>query len=805
MTRAWLDDLRLSLRRLRRAPGFALATVLVLAVGIAISVVAYSMLRGVLFGALPFDDSAALVSIDARHGEHDAHSGMLTAAEVRGLLDAASDDRSPWRDVGYYNWGGLTFFDGERPRERTAAIVGGGFFPALGMAPLHGRWFEPHEHASWQQVTVLSHEEWQRLLGGRADAIGEYIQTDGERLRVIGVMPPAFDFPSPQVGAWLPMVDAALAVDRPGHASVRQLSTVARLRDGVSTSQHDAVLAGVQTAVREAHGVDNEGWRLTPVPLVNAVIGDLRGSLWGALAVAGLVLLIACANVAVLMNGRQLQQRQQQALAVALGATRSRLWRALVLELALIALVAVLLGAAMAGASLGGLRELASLSLPRADAIVMDGQVLAFAIAVGLLLPALVIVAGMLRPDATPAGVLRGSGRGHLGGAGARQRWLPTLAVTLATISAVVAIALASSFLRLQQVDAGFRSDNVRVVQLFRNAPPDNWPVFAQQLRERLAALPGVEAASITTTAPLSQIGSAHASLRLPGEAEPAPFQPLLRRVDADYLSLLDIPLLNGRMIGDSDRAGGEPVVVINRELARMGFGDPGQALGQVLQLDLGRGGFVGFRVVGVVADVRNRGLRATPAPEALVAFNQYPWVAMSFMVRSATGARISDQQLTDAVLAVDPRQATTRLFDLAGDLDLELSPVRFFAGTLGTFAVLAIVFAAFGIYAVAALQQRRRIREFGLRLAVGARPARLGRQVLTEGLGTLLVGLALGLVGAWLALRLLASITFALDASLTGVMFVAAAAIALTALLALLPPMVRAIRTDPMISLRHD
>lgn len=802
---AIVDEFRLSLRRLIKAPGFALATVLILALGIAISVVAYGMLRGVVFGALPFDDPAALVSVEASHPEHDAQAGMLTGAEVDALIAATDAGRSPFSDLGYYNWGGLTFFDDERPRERTAIIASSGFLPALGMAPLHGRWFTAEEHANWQNVVVLSHAEWQRLLGGRPEAIGETIETTDGRLQVVGVMPAAFDFPSPFVGAWLPMVNEALSGQRAGFATMRQFNTVARLRDDASDAWVNTTLSAVESGVRESHGFDDSGWRLRTVPLVNAVIGDLSASLWAALAIAGLVLLIACANVAVLVNARQLQHRREQALAQALGASTARLWLRLIIELAVIALLAVLLGTLLAWGSLGVVRDLASLSLPRADAMVIDGQVLAFAAATAVLLPALVLLGGVMRPNASPSQVLRGAGRGSVGAGPSRQRWLPALAVALATVSVVVAMALAASFLRLQQVDVGFRSDGVRVLQLFRSTAPDEWAVFADRVRQSLSALPGVDQVSVTTAAPLSQIGNAHATLRLPEQAEPASFQPVLRRVDADYLSVLGIPLLTGRMIADSDRAGGEPVVVINRELARQGFGDPGQALGQMIHLDIGRGVSADFRVVGVAADIRNRGPRLAPAPEALIAFKQYPWVAISFLLRPLPGAVLAERPLVDALLAVDPRQATTRVFDLSGDLDIEFGSVRFFAGTLTAFALLAIVFAASGIYAVAALQQRRRLREFGLRLAVGARPQRLGWQVLTEGAITLGIGLLCGLAGAWLALRLLASVTFALESTLSAVMLAGALAIAITALLALLPPMIRAARTDPMISLRHD
>jgi putative ABC transport system permease protein len=317
--------------------------------------------------------------------------------------------------------------------------------------------------------------------------------------------------------------------------------------------------------------------------------------------------------------------------------------------------------------------------------------------------------------------------------------------------------------------------------------------------------LPGVRAVSVTTAAPLSSIGQIAEDVRLSTAPDAEPVRTTIRRVGPDYLTLLDIPLLAGRALGEADRAGGERVAVINRNMAQRLFGEPARALDQSLRLAVGRDGLQNVRVVGVMADTRNDGLRAEPAPELLLAYAQQPWVGMTFLVRTHTAVPKIDAQMAEQLWAIAPQQAITRQFELADDVRAQWQALRFFALAVAAFAFCAALLGAFGVYSVAALAQRRRVREFGLRLAVGAKPTTLGLSVLGEGLRMVVLGAVCGMLGANAALRLLSELTFNMDKAMSWVMPVGAIAMAGIALAALMLPALRAMRVDPIVALRND
>lgn len=797
---AWIADLRYALRRLARAPGFVAASVAMLVLGVGLSVAMYSMLRGVVLQGLPYPDSGRLLAVAADNLRQDVNATALTPAEVNALEAEAGGPA--FAATGGYQWGGITLYDGEHPREATVGIVSQGFFPTLGMAPLHGRWFGAEDHGQPFDSVVLSHAEWQRLLGGRAEALGTRIETSEGRLRVIGVMPPQFAFPDADVGAWLPR--AAYPADHPMYANARFAFGIARLREGANATLGRERLEALSANVRAERSLPDIGWRIGQRPLLDDVVGDVRGALWGAFGIALLVLLVACANLAILFDARQVARAQELAVNRALGASRGRLWRMLLLELLLLAGAGVTLGVLAAAGSLDALRALATDSVPRADAIALDAGVIGFAALLVVATPLLVLLAGVRRPGAGSGEVLRGAGRSVITDAPRARRVLPALAIALSTLGVIVAAALAHGLMRLAAVDPGFRTADVHAMQLYREGGPAQAPTYSDALRERLSALPGVEAVAVTSVAPLSVNGAFSTDLLLPGRAEPESYQASLRRVSANYLDLLDIPLLAGRAIGAEDRDGTEAVAVINRELARRSFAGR-SPLGEQLLLPLGRGDRLPFRVVGVMEDIRNDGLRAGPAPEILIAAAQRPAAGLTFLVRSATPLPGLAAQMAEAAWAIDPRQPLTRQFLLQDDLDAQLASMRFFARTVGAFALSALFLGAFGVYAVATLQQRRRVKEFGLRLALGARPAALAAQVLGEGVRIVVAGIALGAAGAWAARQLLLAQSYGLEGRMSWVVMAGIAIMAIAALVALSAPALRAARTDPMTALRDE
>lgn len=796
MMMRWIEPLTRTLRQLAAAPGFTLASLAMLALGIGLSVAMYSTVQGVLLRGLPFPDGERLVTISARQPAQHVDGAQLSIDEAERVAAGTPG----FAAIGYYWWSGVTLFDGERAREITTHMVGDGYFAALGVEALIGRRLDAADIREDRRVAVLSYAEWQHGFGGDPSVIGRRLEIVGdEPFEVVGVMPPAMAAFAGETGLWQPLSPRSLPAEGPQRLQ-RTLLAIGRLAPGVSLAQAEAALTA-RLADPQASVTDpTQAWQGVARSFLDALVGDARGALWSAFALAVLVLLIAAVNVAILLDARQTARRRELAVRQALGASRRRLGVALLLELALLAGTGVVLGLAVAAGAIGLLRSLAADSLPRADGIVIDGGVAAFAVLLGVLVPLLAALAGALRIGAAPSEAIRSGAKGVLGGAGGR-RVLPVLAMALSTASLVAALTLAAGLWRLQRVDPGFDAADVRVMQFFRGGKEAFVP-FTERLLEQLEALPGVEAAALTSAPPRSGIGSASVALAVAARPDAAAVQAALRRVSPGYRRLLDVPLLSGRDFDGGDRRGTEPVAVLNRTAARRLFGDA-EAVGQMVGVPI-RGSRVEARVVGIVEDIRNDGLRSAPAPEILVPFAQQPTNAMAFLVRSRLAG--TDAAMADALAALDPRQAITRRYALAEPIDEELAPARFFARTVGAFAAAALLLAVLGTYAVAALRQRRRVGEFGLRLAIGARPRDVAADVLRDGLTLSAVGVLAGLALALAGLRLL-------DLSAVGVagtpplLLLAAgiATMALAALGALGLPAWRAARVPPMEALRSE
>ncbi len=795
-----IQDFHFALRRLRSDGAFTLGVLAMLALGLAVSVAMFSVLRGVVMSALPYPDAERVVSLEAVNAEQGVVDGNLTTAEA--VRFAA--EPTPFEALGYYTWGGITVVEGGEPREITVNPVSAGFFPALGIKPLHGRWIEARDAATDGESIVLSYTEWQRIFGGDPAAIGKLIDTDRGRLEVLGVMPPAFGFPGSDVGGWQPISEKAIDPSRPGYWQARFVSAVARVAPGISTTQLDERMAQIVGEVRETHGIHDNGWRVAGSPLLEEMVASVRPVLWGAFAIALLVLLIACVNSAILLDARLVRRARELAIAQALGAGYGRLRRILAFELGVIVAAASAIAVGLIAFTLERFRTFAADRLPRAEAIALDGEGVGFALAAGAMALALIALQGW-RLRAQPAAALRSAGTGF-GTKSTRRRWrlLPAVGIALSTIGVASAVALALSLAAMQSVDPGFRTQNVFVLQLFRSGDPAGWSTFAEQTLERLRALPGVEAAELSTSLPMSGIGTFAVDIEKPGSALCEPLQARVRRVSAGYTGLLDIPVVEGRRFDDGDRAGSEPVTLVSHSLARRVFGEA-TALDQRIAVPLGRGPPIEHRIIGVMADTQNDTLRTAPQPELIVPFAQSPWLGMSFLVRGATLDASILRAMQTEVWAIDPREGITRAFALDDDLELQLAPSRFFAATIGLFALASLLLGALGVYAVTAFVQRERTPEYGLKLAIGAPPRAMAREIFGETLVVAVTGLAFGLVGAAASLRLLSGQLFEIGASDVAAYAAAVVTIATTALLAAAAPALRAARIDPMQALRNE
>lgn len=803
---AWML-LRQAVRSLAHSPAFALAAAAMLTLGIGLGVAMFSALAGVVLRGLPFPHGERLVVVQASNPARGIASSSLTVAEAQQLAGGVDGLAAS----AYFQWSGVTVIDGNHPREMQTQQVSAGFFETLALAPALGRTLDREDAREGRAVAVISHAEWTEHFGADPNVIGRRLDLVGDApVEIVGVMPSGMRSLFGSAALWTPLQERALPENPARRLDLRLLGMIARRDAAATPAQLDAALAQRLGALRQQHGLGDEGWRLAARPALDALVGDARPTLWGAFALALMVLLIATFNVAILIDARLAARQRELAVKQALGATVARLASGLFAEVAVLAGIAVAGGSLLAWVGIEALRTLASGSIPRTEAIALDGRVLALAIALGLLVPLATLAVGGLRVRTPPATAIRGGGRGLVGSP--QRRWLPATAMALSTVCLAVALALGFGLWRLQQVDPGFRSDGVHALQLFResmqgDAPsegPDGWRQFAAQVQERIAAIPGVEAVALTTAAPLSRIGGAAGEARRSDEPDAVGVQALLRRVSAGYTDVLGMRLLEGRGIDADDRPGGEPVAVLNRSLARQLFADA-SALGRTVSLPLGNGGRSDFRVVGVVGDIANVDLRTNAQPEVLVAWTQLPRVAMTFLARTRSGAPGIDQALREALWAVDPRQATTREYVLADELADELRPARFFAAVIGAFAASSLLLAVLGVYAVAALQQRRRVTEFGLRRALGAKARDLAFAAAHGSLLSSAAGIGAGLAAAALALHQVDLDPVGSQGVPPRALAAAVALMALAALGASLLPALRAARVSPMEALRDE
>lgn len=798
----FVSDIRYAWRRLGHSPGFVLAALLMLALGIGASVAMYSVLQGVVLSGMPYPGGERVVAVTTTNAQQgDAEAG-LTPAEAKDLAEAKD---SPFEAFGYYDWNGLTFLDADRPREVSIVRVSSGFFPALGVAPLHGRVFDESDMGDEQGAVILSFTEWQRLTGGDPAAIGSVIDTvDNGRLRLVGVMPPEFSYPDSVIGAWRPYRHAYLPQDNPAFWNARFVSAVGRFAEGISAPLASERLQVRMQAVRENYRQPDIGWRAEATPLLQEAIGDAGPVLWASFGVALLVLAIACANVAILIDARQIARSREQAIAMALGAGRRRVYRVMLMELGLLALGGAILGVGIAALALQALSGLAAGSVPRAEEIQLDRGVLAFALLLGIATPLLAALLGSLRLRGEAGDAMRSGGKGGAMMIAGRTRLLPVLGVALSTLGSFAAAALVASLVRVQNIDAGYRYENTQVLQLFRDGGPAEWARFAVEMETKLRAMPGVTHVGLTTAAPLSGIGGFQIDAAVPGRDAAEPLQANLRRISAGYLETLAIPLLAGRNFDATDRSGGERVAIVSRRFAEQVFGAE-SVVGQTIALPLGQGERLDYRIVGVSEDIRDNGLRNAPQAEVLLPFVQAPWVGMSFLVRTATPLPGIAAQMREAMWQLDPREAATREYAMSEEFESQLGPARFFARAVGGFALSALLLAALGVYAVAAQHQQQRRGEYGLRLAIGAPPARLAQQSLNDSLRGGLLGIVAGAATGWAVLRFLQAQLFEFGLGYAPWFGLAVLGVALAVVLAALPPALRAARTEPMTALRHD
>lgn len=796
-----LTEVRQSARRLLASSGYSAAVLATLSLGLALSVGMFTVLNGIVLSGLPYPDSARIVEFETVNTAQDQNKGALTGAEAVALADAEAFEHAAW-----YIWGGETVLSGGRPREITTEYVSEGFFPTFGMPAQAGRWLGAGEFGPDASAVVLSDLEWQRLANRDPAIIGRQIELASGTVTVVGVMPPEFAYPSASVGMWRAIDMDWYRRDPAGPAAFatsRHLMGVGKLAAGVDAGRAMRALDALSARVREAHGLPDDGWRIRFKSLLDITIGDVRGVLAGVFVVSLVVLAIACANVGALLAGRLAARERELAVFQALGATAGRVWRGVLFELVMLTALASVIAMLVLTVGLDAFRETAAGILPRADDIELDPGVFGFAVLLGLTCPLLVAVPFAVRLRQRMSGNLRAGNKGSATATGA-LRLLPVAGLALATAALIAGSAVALSLDRLKSVDPGFAARELFAVQAYHQGGPDEWRRFAREVSARIAAEPDVAGVAVTTISPLAPGGRYWIDAQLPGHDRPEAWLTVLQRVSPGYLDVVGQSLLSGRAFLPTDGASAAKVAIVNETFARRAFGTT-DVVGRRIALALRDGAREDFAIVGVSADIRNATLREAADPEVLVQSVQVPWIGMTFLARAPRAGADLLERMQNAVWAVDPREAITRATAIADDLDAQLAQTVFFTRMLGGFAVLAVLLAAFGTYSVVAFLQRRRTREIGVRLALGAEPLTVARHVLLQGF---VLAACAGVSGSLLAigvLRLLAGELFGVDAASPALYALGVGGALLAATAASVTPAWRAARVQPMTALRDE
>lgn len=804
-----LRDLRHAARVMTQSPGFSLAAILTLALGIGAATAIFSMVDAVLLRPLPFTEQDRLVTVwgevRARNQAHvevslQDYEGWKEGSRVfsdLALLAATDSD--------------LALTGGDQPLHVRGRLVSANFFDVLGVRPALGRGFRPEEdRPESQKVVVVSHGFWQRQLEGDAGGLGKTVSLDGEPHLVVGVMAPGFRFPK-DVDLWVP---AGPLGSVPELKRLRVFEAIGRLKPGVSLEQAQTDMTALSVRLEEVHPQTNQGYRASLQPLVDEILGDTGPALMLLLAAVALVLLIACANVAGLLLARAAARQKETAVRIALGAGRPRLVRQLLTESVLLAGLAAAVGLLLAWLGLRLVTAVGPADIPRLDEVGIDGRVLAFTLLVSLVTAVLFGLAPALqaaRPDLTSS--LKEGGKSSASLGSRRLRSLLVVAeVALALVLLVGAGLVIRSFLHLQRTDLGFQPESLLTMRITlygeKRPEPHQWAAFYRDVAQRVEALPEVERASVVLLRPLSgPIGwdyDFQVEGQTPDEQKTNPTSNH-ERVSPGYFRTLGIPLVAGRDFTWSDGAETPKVAIVNQSMARRFW--PGQdPLGK--RLRFGRPGSEGpwLTVVGIAGDVRYRELQSIK-PDIYVPFLQDPHWAMDLVVRTGSDPLAAASAVTAAVQEVDRDQPVSGITTMERALSDTVARPRLRSFILGVFAALALLLAAVGLYGIIAQSVAQRRQEIGIRIALGAGRPEVLRLVLRQGLGLTLAGLAAGLalaaaVGAtgWLSTLLygveaMDLVTFA------AVPFVLLA----VAVAASLLPALRATRVDPLTVLRAE
>jgi putative ABC transport system permease protein len=804
------QDLRYGARTLLKHPGFTLVAVLTLSLGIGANSAIFSVVNGVLLRSLPYPNPERVVMLWEA-----GDSGKPTYVSHQNFSDWRAQQRS-YEYISAYSarFGGpSTILGGSEPVRAYTVAVYRDFFNVLGVQPFLGRTFSPEEsNFGTSPVAVVSFRFWQNSLNADPNLSGKKLTIGDRSFDVVGVMPAEFSLPE-ETDVW--ESKEQLYADNSSRSSHNYIG-IARLKAGVSVEQAQSELAVIARRLGEQFVEDKQHSRATVVPLKEQLTGSVRAGLLVLLVAVGFVLLIACANVANLMLARAVGRQKEVAIRTALGANRLRIVRQLLTESLLLSLLGGTIGLLTAYWLISALIALAPATIPRLNEIGIEGRTITFTLGVALLTSVLFGLFPALRasnPDLNET--LKEGGRGATGSSGLVRNGLVVTEIALTLVLLVGAGLLIKSLWRVLQINPGFNSDHVLTMQV--SLPASEYQDhsrkinFYGQLFERTRSLPGVESVGIINNLPMGGV-DINGMVAVAGRTRDQAGYGGFRVVSPDYFRTLNIPLVKGRTFNEQDSETSEAVAVISKSLADATFPNE-DPIGQrvVSTNDYITDELLAHperwpRIVGVVGDVRHFGLERKTSSDLYVCYTQRPIRIgdMSVVLRTKGDPSSLATTVRQEVRAID-KNLPLKFATLEEVFDRSTANRRYNVILLGAFAALALLLSMIGIYGVMSYAVSSGTREIGIRMALGARGADVLTLVVGQGMVLTLIGIVIGVAGAFALTRLMATLLFGVVATDLTIFTTVSLLIAAVALLACYLPARRAMKIDPMIALRYE
>ena len=805
MKNVW-QDVRYGARSLLKKPGFTFVAVLTLALGIGANSTIFSFVNAILLRPLPYAQPERLVNLD----ENSSKQGVASMGVSFPNFQDWREQNKSFEDIAAYGEDTYTLTGGgAEPEQLPGARISSGLFEILGVQPLMGRTFRAEEdRPDNDTVVILSYGLWQRRFGGNPNVIGQSITMGNRPFTIIGVMPAGFRFPE-VADIWKPLALDATKWTRNDHG----LAAIARLKPGVTLKQAQDDMNGVARRIEEANPVTNEGFGVSVANLRDSLVGDYRKALMILLGVVSFVLLIACANVANLLLARSAGRQKEIAIRATLGASRWRIIRQLITESLLLSAIGGVLGLVMAVWGIDLLLATIPIEFPFWMKFTLDGRVLGFTILISVLTGIIFGLAPALQASKIELNETLKEGGRSAGAATGHRRLRSLLVVSELALSLVLltgAGLMMKSFMRLQQVNSGLNPNNVLTMTI--TLPQATYKeeekrrAFYAQLLERVRSLPGVESAGAVSNLPLS--GSLWGrSLTVEGRPVLSVGEaPMINHVvvTPGYFRSMGIPLLTGRDIEETDSKDAPKVTVIDERLAREYW--PNESpIGKRIRFGPPESNEPWHTIVGVVGEVKHQRLDRSTRKSVYVPFEQIPVRWMTITARTTGDPLSLAGALRSQVRELDRDQPIADIRPMTEVIKRSVWQPRLYAILFAVFAVVALVLSSVGIYGVMSYAVSQRTHEIGIRMALGASTRDVLKMIVGQGMILTILGITLGLLGAFGVTRVMASLLFGVTAT-DPVTFVSVALLlGCVALLASYIPARRATRVDPMVALRYE